>query len=269
MSLIELKCHRCGSIFSREPKEINRQIKNGRKYFFCNLSCSSTYTQKTTHEINTNCLWCKKEFITTTHKKARACCSKQCASAYSQSFVNVNNISYSLKKYYIKNPKAKLELKNQCITCKREFSTKDKNKQTCSKKCYHELLREKSTSNPNCGGETNYRKYQYNGIWMDSKWEIEMAKHMDSNGIVWERNRKKHNFLWNDKNGIMRRYYPDFYLPKYNVYLDPKNKYLMVKDEYKINQVIKEHNIKLIWGLIDDVKSNLTDYLKNCSRNNK
>ena len=60
--------------------------------------------------------------------------------------------------------------------------------------------------------------------------------------------------MWTDKDGNKRRYYPDFYLPDYNVYLDPKNRYLIKVDEYKINRVIKENGIKLCWGLLEDVK---------------
>lgn len=89
---------------------------------------------------------------------------------------------------------------------------------------------------------------------MDSKWEIELAKWMDANSIVWERDKKKHKFIWTDKDGNKRRYYPDFYLPSYNVYLDPKNKYLIEVDDYKINQVIRENKICLVWGLLENVK---------------
>ena len=39
---------------------------------------------------------------------------------------------------------------------------------------------------------------------------------------------------WMDSEGVKHRYYPDFYLPEYNIYLDPKNSYLMKKDEEKI-----------------------------------
>ena len=85
---------------------------------------------------------------------------------------------------------------------------------------------------------------------MDSSWEVDIAKFMDENNIKWERSRK-FVFLWTDINLKRRRYYPDFYLPDYDVYLDPKNKYLIIKDRFKINQVINEHKINLVVGIKD------------------
>jgi hypothetical protein len=92
---------------------------------------------------------------------------------------------------------------------------------------------------------------------MDSSWEVNLAKWMDKNNILWDRNKKKYMLWWTDSDGNKRRYYPDFYLPKYNVYLDPKNKYRMGLDEYKMKAVIKENGITLFWGLLDDVKKEL------------
>jgi len=118
-------------------------------------------------------------------------------------------------------------------------------------------MQKNSRANPNCGGDTNYKKYKYGGVWMDSKWEVELASWMDNRDIKWERSRKLHQFMWTDKDGNKRRYYPDFYLPYYNVYLDPKNKYLIEVDKYKINSVIKENRIRLFWGLLENVKKEL------------
>jgi hypothetical protein len=42
-----------------------------------------------------------------------------------------------------------------------------------------------------------------------------------------------------------KKYFPDFHLTDYNIFLDPKNDYLAEKDKEKINSVIKENNIKL------------------------
>ncbi len=89
---------------------------------------------------------------------------------------------------------------------------------------------------------------------MDSSWEVELARWMDVEGIKWDRSKKHHMFWWTDSNGNKRRYYPDFYLPDYNVYLDPKNKYRMGLDKSKMAAVIKENGIKLFWGLLENVK---------------
>lgn len=42
-----------------------------------------------------------------------------------------------------------------------------------------------------------------------------------------------------------KKYFPDFYLTDYNIYLDPKNDFLYNKDLEKINNVIKENKVKI------------------------
>lgn len=118
-------------------------------------------------------------------------------------------------------------------------------------------MSKKARENPNCGGETNYKKFKYNDIWMDSSWEVNIAKWMDEHSIKWRRD-KKMNFLWTDLDGKQRRYYPDFFLEEHNVYLDPKNKFLIEKDTFKITQVQKENDIKVIFGL----ESNVIEFLE-------
>lgn len=61
-------------------------------------------------------------------------------------------------------------------------------------------------------------------------------------------------FIWKNENGIEHRYYPDFYLPEYNVYLDPKNDYLInnksvrfgITDTKKIKLVCEQNEIRIV-----------------------
>lgn len=123
----------------------------------------------------------------------------------------------------------------------------------CSSECLSEFCRRKANQQE-LGGETNYQKNRYKDIYFDSSWEVEIAKRMDEIGIRWERN-KKINFTWTDEAGETHRYYPDFYLPDFDTYLDPKNKFLLVQDDYKLKSVVKEHRINLIYGLKRDILS--------------
>lgn len=276
-------CSKCGIECEKPSKEINRQIKNGRVDFFCGLSCAQSYNKTTTHGVISNCLWCKKEFQTTTHKRYRKCCSLDCAHKYSRSFVtdiDLIKLSNSIKNAWDRGAydKSKRKINTEkfkrgfkiynfiCIICHNQFQRTSKNyiyKQikTCSKECHHKLLVRNSVSNPNCGGETGYKKYQYKNIWMDSTWEVDIAKYLDEKNIKWERDRKKHMFWWTDDTGTRRRYYPDFYLPDYGLYLDPKNKYKIKLDLDKISRVLQENKIKLSWGLLEEVKKDI-DNLK-------
>ena len=71
---------------------------------------------------------------------------------------------------------------------------------------------------------------------------MQVAKDLDFNNIVWERP----SFLkYKDSKGNYRKYFPDFYLLDYNVYLDPKNDYLIKRDIEKIRRVCLYNNVKV------------------------
>ena len=54
-------------------------------------------------------------------------------------------------------------------------------------------------------------------------------------------------------NNIKHLYYPDFYLPDYNVYLDPKNSFLIKKDKEKINRTATQNKINIIVLTVDQL----------------
>lgn len=100
------------------------------------------------------------------------------------------------------------------------------------------------------GGWYSSKRIDYNGISMQSTYEVAVAKSLDENQIKWERP----NPIQYEMNGKQHRYYPDFYLPEYNVYLDPKNDFLInnpnprygIKDSDKIHLVEEQNNIRII-----------------------
>jgi hypothetical protein len=109
------------------------------------------------------------------------------------------------------------------------------------------------------GGWHTSKTIEYNGINLDSEYEYKVATELDKNNIKWER---PHYLLWEDYSGKQHRYYPDFYLPEYNIYLDPKNDYLInnkskrfgITDVEKIEKVQEQNNVKIL--ILD--KDNLT-----------
>lgn len=82
----------------------------------------------------------------------------------------------------------------------------------------------------------------YKGIPMDSSWEVKLAKSLDDHGILWVRP-KSIQFV--DRKGLKRRYLPDFYLPEYDVYLDPKNPYAKLVQKEKLEDIFLYTNIAL------------------------
>lgn len=63
----------------------------------------------------------------------------------------------------------------------------------------------------------------YNGIKLDSGAELFFAKFLDKNNIKWVKNSKQY-FSFIDRSGKQRKYYPDFYLPDYNWWVEIKGK---------------------------------------------
>lgn len=86
------------------------------------------------------------------------------------------------------------------------------------------------------------KRSNYNGVMLDSSYELKVAENLDINGVEWIR---PQSMLWDD-NGQIRRYIPDFYLPYFDVYLDPKNDYLIQKDLRKIRLAEKYNNVRII-----------------------
>ena len=102
-----------------------------------------------------------------------------------------------------------------------------------------------SYSSTNVNGRVKH--YLYNGIQLDGLWELEVAKYLDNKNIKWERPKNGFEYNWNNSNHI---YFPDFYLPKYNYYIEVKG-YQRERDLYKwasLNNliIIKQKEIEKI-----------------------
>ena len=85
------------------------------------------------------------------------------------------------------------------------------------------------------------KRTKYKNVTLDSSYELILAEDLDRNGIIWIRPK---SLVWLD-GSQKRRYIPDFYLPEFDVYLDPKNDYLIKKDQRKIDAVVKFNNVKI------------------------
>lgn len=91
------------------------------------------------------------------------------------------------------------------------------------------------------------KKSLYKEEWMHSSWELEFAKWADSNNIKWTKKVKSFEYLWN---GSIRKYFPDFYLEEFDLYIEVKG-YETDRDLEKWKsvsnlEVVKEKDIKAI-----------------------
>jgi len=75
-------------------------------------------------------------------------------------------------------------------------------------------------------------------VYLESSYEYEVAKELDKNKINWKRPKP---LDWDGK-----KYYADFYLVEFNTYLDPKNDFLILRDEEKIEKVKEQNNVNIL-----------------------
>lgn len=81
---IDLKCSWCNSDFNIPEAEYNRQVRNGRIFFFCSRSCAAKKNNASRPgkriPVKKICPHCKNEFTTMTGSKSATFCSRSCAS---------------------------------------------------------------------------------------------------------------------------------------------------------------------------------------------
>lgn len=125
------------------------------------------------------------------------------------------------------------------------------------------------------GGFNMRRGILYKDTKLDSSYEVVVAKSLDERQIKWERCKR---FPYKTADGKLHYYTPDFYLPDFDIYLDPKNDFLIenvnprlgYSDVYKIKLVEDQNNIKvivldknnLLWESIKDKISRISSVVE-------
>ena len=220
------------------------------------------------------CLNCNSEVIS----KNKKFCSKSCSASYTnrqkppRSEEQKDKISIGMKKHlaslstekYIeryakaaattKQKRKVYNLNKICKNCKVSFTitnAKSIYRVSCSPECSLILstLRKEHTL---------YTKSDNTVVRLESSWEVNLAKWLDKNYIDWIRPKY---ISWKSSDGKNRKYFPDFYLPKYNVYLDPKNDYRVSTSQEKLTEVCKL--ITLYYGRVESIKEKV-EILANC-----
>ena len=100
---------------------------------------------------------------------------------------------------------------------------------------------------------------EYNGVMLDSSWELALAKTLDKNNITWIR---PESVKWTDDLGVQHNYFPDFYLVDYDIYLDPKNPAAFNVQANKIMALKQQmKNLFFLKTLEECVNFDITHYL--------
>ena len=191
-------------------------------------------------------------------------CSASCGASHSnrqkgaKSLKTRNKISASLKSN--KNKKKRIIKKcnicfSNCTVCGKYmiFKSKKPSRKTCSRVCQiHASVGCRTYTNGRRLNIYYFNKYQKKTVLLESSWELEIAEFLDNNDIEWSR---PEPIEWIDDKSINRLYYPDFYLKKLNMYLDPKNPTAMKKQQYKMN--IIEKIIPILYGDKEKIKEDV------------
>lgn len=191
-------------------------------------------------------------------------CSHSCAAVETnktpQTASARNRISEGVSRYRKENPNSNGTKKycavcfHKCTQCNNIIlsnSTKPGRK-TCSRKCQtNASVGERKYIN---GRRKNIYYAHKNGttILLESSWELDIAKFLDLINIAWIRPKY---INWVDSKNKKRNYYPDFYLPNFNLYLDPKNPYAMKKDEEKMKYISSK--VDILYGNKDMIKNEI------------
>jgi predicted nucleic acid-binding Zn ribbon protein len=192
------------------------------------------------------------------HEKPGKFCSRKCANSrvFSDATnkqrsesnklaaANRDSISYSKavkQGHLFQGPYCGIKMR-KCGACGEEFWASKSKPQytTCSEECFLFVKRKNRA-----GSKTVYNNEMY-----DSSWEASMAKWFDENKIKFIRPKK--SITWYDSIGKQRRYFPDFYLPTLDLYVDPKNKFCIQDQKEKLDKV--SESIDLIYGELDYLK---------------
>lgn len=197
-------------------------------------------------------------------------CSKSCAAKHNNSrklprtIESRQKTSNSLKGRKSPN-KGKTETKTfsrvsfcGCKSCGKKFVVNSWTKsprKTCSYECQiHASVGTRTYQNGTRKPITFFNPFENKDVILDSSWEEAVAKKLIELNIRWIRPKY---IKWQDSKGNPRLYYPDFYLPDYDLYLDPKNPYCMEKDQEKMEVVSQKINLE--YGHLNKILDKITE----------
>ena len=262
--LIEIQCDVCLNLFTKTKKRLQDSLRNNHsKKLFCSSICFAKYNDT---RVITTCSYCTTEIFRSKKEIKNNCfCSHSCAAKFS----NANSIfkkrgpeaDPNSKRQILKNkPKRKITNKwaknysHICQQCQKQFIGESFRKY-CSVACSRQ-----NSFHPN---SFKVHKHKYNGYNLDSGAELYFAQQLDLHHINWIKNdgiKFKQSFPFIDDNGKLRKYYPDFLLPDYNIWVEIKGRrYIRTDDDLRMASVLLP--VKLL--ISNEFKLNIEPFFKN------
>lgn len=202
-------------------------------------------------------------------KKSNKFCSNACSATFnnsrrsSRTEESRNKTSVSVKQFYVKHKGSISRPKitklfcvvsfYPCTICQKlmTFNSSRQLRKTCSRECQiHASVGNRSYINGRRLNIYYFNKHEQITVLLESSWELAIAEWLDAHGIVWIRPKP---IPWKDHTSNKTRlYYPDFYLPNFDLYLDPKNPTALAKSSHKMSVVSGLINLK--FGSVQSIK---------------
>jgi hypothetical protein len=243
----KIQCAKCLNLFSKKGGNYNKHV----------AKCIGTYAP---FAKLSKCKYCDLIFSNEMTSSFRANHSRWCIkNPKRQDYVNLlkNNgnveaMNNARKKSGMLNQYVKARLENRDIP---ESPNKGKPGSFLGKNHTYtskELIRQKALSSKHrrlVRSITKYEKLDGSIVILDSSWEVALAKRLDKQNIEWIR---PEPLEWSDENGIIHNYFPDFYLPKFDVYLDPKNPQAIKVQKNKLQILLKQYSNIVILSSLEE-----------------
>ena len=260
--LVDIECDNCHTLFTNPKHRLQDRIsRNKSTKLFCSTRCMGAAN---TTKIQVLCKQCgiSVEKQPSSIKNSNVFCSHSCAAKFS----NTHSLS-DRKRGPLSNPNSKRFLRSQkpkkirltstnkqCKECGIQFLGLPSRKY-CSRTCSH-----KNAYHPN---SSRVYKYNYNGFNLDSGAELYFAKQLDLHQIIWIKNdgiKLKQAFQFVDSKNKLRKYYPDFFLPDYNIWIEIKGRRYIRPDDDRRRSAVPQPVILL---LSNEFKTNLNPFFQN------
>lgn len=243
----------CCSIYSKREISVSDLSRHNKSYLTKLKSCPNCGISHT-----------KPKFCSS------SCAAKVNSSGRSRSKESRIKTSKSVKRYIAKYGANRSESMKRdpipvtwviyvpCTVCNKMFwspcrSKKRKSfRKTCSDICHRSIcikngIRVNNSFKVFCKEINGY-------VYLDSSWEKKIFDFLEENQIRWLRPKP---LKWKTSDGEIKKYYPDFYLLDFDLYLDPKNPYAMEIQKEKMNYINERYNI--IYGNLDKIMAGLSE----------
>lgn len=256
--------------YDNDPKlckfcNVALSYKEHKSKSFCNSSCAAKFNNKGRIKSEETIRKTKETFK---NKKScnltltkRQCVGRQLKLRFSFKEVKpAKKVKKKTKMYCnVAFPSCKVCKKVFCYNVK-QGSRKEVRK-TCSEQCKVQAITgDRKYINGKKTGSLYFNRFENKNVFLDSSWEVEIAKLLDKKDIKWIRPKY---IKWRDDDNKARMYYPDFYLIDYDVYLDPKNPYCMIQGKRKMEIVSKQ--VSLVYGALEVIIKFINNLKQNAS----